>query len=129
MYAAVLWHTADITESGSASREAAPLVRPTAAAASVGLSKGLFAFPGDSVEKGASALSTPTITPALLRESEAREYIGVSRSKLWSLIWSGEIKRVHVGRAMRIPRAQLDAYVQARCAAAGIEGDGETDAA
>jgi len=74
-------------------------------------------------------LVTSAITPALLREAEAIAYLGVGRTTLWSLIWAGEIKRVHVGRAMRIPRAELDRYIQERCEAAGIDSISDGPAA
>ena len=48
----------------------------------------------------------------LLRVDEAAALLGVGRSFLYSLVQRGEIDSVKLGRARRIPRQELDAYVR-----------------
>jgi len=48
---------------------------------------------------------------ALYRIPEAQEYLGISRKKLYELIGQ-ELETVHIGRAVRIPLASLEAYVE-----------------
>ena len=47
----------------------------------------------------------------LLRPAEAGEAIGVSRSKAYELIASGEIPSVRVGGCVRVPVEALRAWV------------------
>jgi excisionase family DNA binding protein len=42
---------------------------------------------------------------------EAEQLVGLSRTTLWKLIGSGEIEHRRIGRAVRIKRASLDAYM------------------
>lgn len=42
---------------------------------------------------------------------EAEQLVGLSRTTLWKLIGSGEIRCRRVGRAVRINRASLEAYM------------------
>ncbi len=44
------------------------------------------------------------------RESE--QMVGLSRTTLWKLISAGEIEYRRVGRAVRINRASLEAYMR-----------------
>lgn len=48
----------------------------------------------------------------LLRVEEAAELVGLGRSKVYELVQSGELESVTVGRARRIPRAAVDAFVE-----------------
>ncbi len=48
----------------------------------------------------------------LLRIDEAAGLLGVGRSFLYALVQRGEIASVKLGRARRIPRQELDAYVR-----------------
>ena len=48
----------------------------------------------------------------LLRESEAREVLGVSRTTLFELMKRGQLDSILIGRARRIPAASLTAYVE-----------------
>ena len=52
---------------------------------------------------------------------EGRNRLGIGRTKLNSLIQSGELRSVKIGRARRIPSAALDEYIERleREAAAG----------
>lgn len=58
--------------------------------------------------------------PGLKREwltyAEAGEIVGLSRVTLWKLISAKAIKVRRVGRAVRINRASLDAYMNAEAA-------------
>jgi excisionase family DNA binding protein len=47
--------------------------------------------------------------------AEAERYSGLSRTTLWRLMGSGEIKAARVGRAVRISRRSLEEYME--CAA------------
>jgi excisionase family DNA binding protein len=51
--------------------------------------------------------------PLLLSPTEAYQQLGVSRSKLWELLASGELPSVKIGRSRRIKRDALLAYVAA----------------
>lgn len=44
------------------------------------------------------------------------ELAGLSRTTLWKLIGAGEVEAAKVGRAVRINRGSLDAYMR-RCSA------------
>jgi excisionase family DNA binding protein len=43
---------------------------------------------------------------------EAEQLVGLSRTTLWKLIGAGEIEYRRVGRAVRINRASLEAYMR-----------------
>lgn len=43
---------------------------------------------------------------------EAEQLVGLSRTTLWKLINSGEIEHRKVGRAVRINRESLEAYMR-----------------
>ena len=43
---------------------------------------------------------------------EAEQLVGLSRTTLWKLISAGEIEHRRVGRAVRINRASLEAYMR-----------------
>jgi excisionase family DNA binding protein len=49
--------------------------------------------------------------PLLLRPTEAARLLGISRSKLYELLSAGELPVIHIGRAARIPLAQLRDWV------------------
>ena len=44
----------------------------------------------------------------LLRVAEAAEVLAISRSSLYQLMSSGEVRTVRLGRAVRIPRGELE---------------------
>ena len=48
----------------------------------------------------------------LIRPVEAFEMIGVSRSTGYALISAGEIPSVRIGRSVRVPVEQLQAWVE-----------------
>jgi len=43
---------------------------------------------------------------------EAEQFVGLSRTTLWKLLGTGEIEYRRVGRAVRINRASLEAYMR-----------------
>jgi excisionase family DNA binding protein len=47
-----------------------------------------------------------------LTYKEAEQLVGLSRTTLWKLISSGEIEHRKVGRAVRINRQSLEAYMK-----------------
>jgi excisionase family DNA binding protein len=51
----------------------------------------------------------------LLRVAEAAEVLAISRSSLYQLMSSGEVRTVRLGRTVRIPRRELE-----RLASAGL---------
>jgi excisionase family DNA binding protein len=54
----------------------------------------------------------PTSPRILLRVHEAAELLGVSRAMLYQMLAAGQtIPVVRIGRCVRIPRAELEAWV------------------
>lgn len=49
---------------------------------------------------------------------QAEEMSGLSRTTLWRLVSAGEVEAAKVGRAVRINRGSLDAYMR-RCSVGG----------
>ncbi len=47
-----------------------------------------------------------------LRNRDAQELSGLSRTTLWKLIGSGEVEAARVGRAVRINRKSLEDYMK-----------------
>lgn len=58
-----------------------------------------------------------------LTYKEAEQLVGLSRTTLWKLISTGEIEYRRVGRAVRINRESLEAYMRAPAeySAAGMD--------
>lgn len=50
-------------------------------------------------------------TPLLLTVEESAKQARISRTKMFELIKSGEIRSVKIGRSRRVPAAALAAYV------------------
>ena len=53
-------------------------------------------------------------TNLLLRPLEVATTLGLSRSKVFELLAARELPSVRIGRCTRIPRAQLEAWIQAQ---------------
>ena len=51
------------------------------------------------------------ITREWVTYKEAEQLVGLSRTTLWKLIGAGEIEYRRVGRAVRIKRRSLEAYM------------------
>jgi excisionase family DNA binding protein len=47
-----------------------------------------------------------------LTYKEAEQLVGLSRTTLWKMISAGEIEHCKVGRAVRINRQSLEAYMK-----------------
>ena len=52
------------------------------------------------------------ITPAWLNYKQAETYSNLSRTTLWQLIKVRKIRAAHVGRAVRIERDSLQAFME-----------------
>ena len=55
------------------------------------------------------------IAPAWLSYKQAEAYANLSRTTLWQLITARKIKAARIGRAVRIERDSLQAFME-RCA-------------
>jgi excisionase family DNA binding protein len=53
----------------------------------------------------------------LMTVVEAADYLAMSRGSVYNLMRSGAITSVHIGRARRIPFAELQRFVRAALAA------------
>ena len=51
--------------------------------------------------------------PRLLTVEEVRAELNIGRSLAYQLIWSGSLPVVRIGHALRVRRADLDAYLEA----------------
>lgn len=56
----------------------------------------------------------PLGSPALLRPPEAAAYLSLCERSLWSLMNSGEIPHVRIGRSVRYAISDLDAYIESQ---------------
>ena len=45
---------------------------------------------------------------------EMQNYMRVSRTKAYDLIWSGEVDSYRLGRKLLVSKASVDAYIQSR---------------
>jgi excisionase family DNA binding protein len=52
------------------------------------------------------------VTPAWLNYKQAEAYSNLSRTTLWQLIRARKIKAARIGRAVRIERASLQAFME-----------------
>jgi excisionase family DNA binding protein len=50
--------------------------------------------------------------PVLLRIDEAAAILGVARVTVYRLIWRGLIRPVYIGRAVRIPRSEIERFAR-----------------
>lgn len=60
-----------------------------------------------------------TPAPAMLRIEEVARRIGLSRSKTYSLITTGELPSVSIGRSRRVRSADLDRWIDGLTGAPG----------
>ena len=56
-------------------------------------------------------VSTARFEPEWLTYAEAGQMVGLSRVTLWKLISAGDVEAAKVGRAVRINRISLTAYM------------------
>jgi excisionase family DNA binding protein len=61
-----------------------------------------------------NALRQVQIQREWLGYEEARRLIGLSRTTLYRLVKTGEIKGAQIGRSVRINRASLEEYMESR---------------
>ncbi len=57
-------------------------------------------------------METEAIVKEWLTYPEAQQYASLGRTKLWELVSAGEIKAARVGRAVRINRHSLEAFME-----------------
>jgi len=48
----------------------------------------------------------------LLKVGEAATLLGVAKITIYRLVWAGAIKPVHIGRAIRIPRSEIERFAR-----------------
>lgn len=60
-----------------------------------------------------------TSLPLLYRVSETADLLGISRSRCYELIYEGAIPAIKLGGTWRVPRVQLEAWIEAQTEAAG----------
>lgn len=58
--------------------------------------------------------AAPTEMPVLLKVKQVDEFYGIPRSTLYEMLARGELKVVRLGRAIRIPRSDLDMWIADR---------------
>jgi excisionase family DNA binding protein len=58
-------------------------------------------------------MANNAITPAVLRVTEAAQYLACSERTIWNLIKSEKIPAVRFGKILRIERADLDDFIAA----------------
>ena len=56
----------------------------------------------------------------LLTVGEAAAYLSCGRTKLFSLFREGDLRVVKLGRATRVPRAELDRWIAAQTTRHGL---------
>ncbi len=56
----------------------------------------------------------------LLTVREAASVLAFGRTTLYELIADGQLRTVHIGRAVRVPVAELEAFVDQRCHTGGV---------
>jgi excisionase family DNA binding protein len=50
----------------------------------------------------------PTLTPILYSPAEAAKLLGISRAKLYVMLDAGQIGSIHIGRARRLHRDEIE---------------------
>lgn len=64
------------------------------------------------------------IVRSWLTYKEAEQLVGLSRTTLWKLIGGGEVEHRRVGRAVRINRESLEAYMRGEPSHSGSGSNG-----
>lgn len=59
-----------------------------------------------------------------LTYKEAEQLVGLSKTTLWKLINAGEVEHRRVGRAVRINRESLEAYMRGESESSGSDSSG-----
>ena len=68
-------------------------------------------------------MTTPEINKKLLTVSEAAATLGLGRSLVYTLVTTGEIKSLKIGRARRIPLSAMDEFISQRLEQQNIYGE------
>ncbi len=63
------------------------------------------------------------VTREWLTYKQAEELAGLSRTTLWKLIGAGDVEAAHVGRAVRINRESLKAYMKRSADGSAFKGE------
>jgi excisionase family DNA binding protein len=63
------------------------------------------------VTRGAGQAVGAPVTRGLLRVEEAAEWLGLSRTKAYELVYRGVLPSVTIGRSRRVPVAALQTFV------------------
>ncbi len=67
--------------------------------------------------------------PALLRITEAAEYLGISRTKCYEMIQRGELRVLRIDASVRVPRTELERWLTVELERQGVTGDNGPQAA
>ena len=62
------------------------------------------------------------------RAEELAQRLGISRSKAYQLMASGELPVIKIGRLLRVRAVDLDAWLERQAEAAQLDPEGEGDA-
>ena len=58
-----------------------------------------------------TATTTSTASPAFLTAQQFADEMQLSVFTVWRLIREGQLKAAHISRSVRIPRTELDCYI------------------
>ncbi len=53
----------------------------------------------------------PVVRPLLVSVEQAAGLLGIGRTTLYELIRQGDVRPIRIGRCVRIPQRELEAYV------------------
>lgn len=57
-------------------------------------------------------MATETVWPEYMGLREIERYCGLSRTTIWRLSKTGELRVLRVGRSVRVRRVDLDGYLE-----------------
>lgn len=60
----------------------------------------------------------------LMRASEVAEALGISRATAYSMMASGGLPTIRIGRSVRVPRAELEVWVRRQTVSTVTGGNG-----
>lgn len=69
-----------------------------------------------------SDVDEPDRDPLLLSVPAAARMLSLGRTTVYTLIASGELETISIGRCRRVPRAAIEAFVEQRSVAAALYG-------
>jgi excisionase family DNA binding protein len=59
-------------------------------------------------------------SPLLLRVPEVARTLGIARSLAYEMARDGRLPTIHIGKAVRVPRRRLEAWIEERAQAEAI---------